>query len=395
MNKLRTRHAAAGFSLIELLVSMAIALVVTLAITTVMIRTGSDRRSTSSVNDINQNGNYVAYALDRSIRSAGSGFSQSWDDAFGCKIAAAKSDTIVLPRPAAFSASSPFASVSQTARLAPVLIGKGLADSGGSVRGDVLTVMAGNGGFGELAQPVKTASVTSSTLRLPNTVGYRASAPVNDLVLVADAAVAGGCMLQQVSAIAGDQLTFSGTYYKSTGTNVNLTAFGGSSVAIQMGSYPNNLPSMQLYGVGANNTLFSYDLLQAGGDVSVPLTDGVVEMRALYGLDTTDPMDGTLDTWMDPKAASGYTITDLTDGSAAAQLKLRRIVAIRLGVVLRTALAERNAVTPDGTVLTLFGDLGNTLAQTRTISGTTDTAYRYRTVELTIPLRNTKFAPVP
>jgi len=381
------RAAASGFSLIELLVSMAIALVVTLAITTVMIRTGSDRRSTSSVNDANQTGTYVSYVLDRSVRSAGSGFSQNWQDAFGCSINAAKGGTAILPRAAAFSASSPFENVSQTVRLAPVLIGKGLANKGAVIRGDVLTVMSGAGGFGELPLSVKPGSVTATTLRLSNVLGYNAG----DLVLVADASVGGGCMLQQVASAATDTLTLGGDYYKVAGTDVSLTAFGDSSVAIQLGSTPNNPPFLQLFGVGDNNTLFSHDLLRATGtDIDVPIADGVVEMRALYGVDTDAIPNGTLDAWVDP-AGSGYAVADLTDGSAAAQLKLRRIVAIRIGLILRTSLQERDPVSPTGTTLTLFNDLG-ALKQTRTLSDA-ERNFRFRTLEFTVPLRNTMLAP--
>ena len=382
------RATAAGFSLIELLVSMAIALVVSLAITVVMIRTEGSKRSTTSVNDINQSAAYIGYVLDRSIRSAGSGFAQRWRDSFGCAINAAKTSAAILPMPTAFAASSPFANVPQTVRLAPVLIGKGAADTATQVRGDVLTVMGGTGGFGETPLPVQTGSVTSTSLRLPNAVGYRAG----DLVLLADPAVPAGCMLQQITAAVVDTLTFGGDYYKTTGTNVNLASFGASTVSIQLGSAPNNPPLLQLYGVGDNNTLFGFDLLRLAGAAAVPLADGVVEMRALYGVDTTIPPDGVLDAWVDPIAGSGYAQAELSDGSTAAQLRLRRIVAIRLGIILRTSLQERTAVVPSGTILTLFGDLGGALPQTRTISGN-DTFYRFRATELTIPLRNVMFAP--
>jgi type IV pilus assembly protein PilW len=338
------------------------------------------------VNDINQTSSYVAYVLDRAVRNAGSGFAQNWSDAFGCRINAAKSNTAILPRPAAFSASSPFANVPQTARLAPVLIGKGQANTGTQTRGDVLTVMGGTAGFGELPLDVKTSSVTSADMGLANTLTYR----TNDLVLLADASVSTGCIVEQVSAKTSDTLTFGGTYYKAAGTNVSLTAFGASTVAVQLGNAVNNPPMMQLYGVGDNSTLFSYDLLQKDGDTSVPIADGVVEMRAVYGLDTTTPPDGVLDSWIDPATGSGYAYADLTDGSAAAQQKLRRIVAVRVGLILRTSLQERDPVVPSGATETLFSDLG--LTQTRTLT-TTERNYRFRTVEFTVPLRNLLYAP--
>ena len=136
-------------------------------------------------------------------------------------------------------------------------------------------------------------------------------------------------------------------------------------------------------------------------------------MRALYGVDNTAPFPLPMDTtlaapvptrisaWVDPgDAAAGYTQAQLTTGLLGAQQSLRRIVAIRVGLILRSSLQERaddryygNApgALPN-TTLTLFGDLPAALQQTRTIVGT-DNLYRYRTFEFTIPLRNPMFAP--
>ncbi|MDQ6681015.1 MAG: PilW family protein [Pseudomonadota bacterium] len=381
----RTRRAVGtGFSLIELLVSMAIALVVTLAVTTVLVLNEGNKRSTTSVNDVNQTGTYVAYVLDRSIRSAGSGFSQRWRDAYGCLINASKTETAILPMPVAFPASSPFANVPKAVRLAPVLIGKNMANTATQVRGDVLTVMGGTAGFSETPQQVAASGAVNANMALPNSVGYAAG----DLVLLADTGAPADCILQQVSTVAGGVMTFGGgdDYH-----NASAITFRPSTISIQLGSVRGNPPQLQLYGVGDDNTLFNYDLLQANGAAAAAIAEGVVEMRALYGVDSS-AAPGVIDAWIDPIASSGYAAEQLADGSAAAQLKLRRIVAIRLGFVLRTSLQERDAVVPDPTTLTLFSDLGNALQQTRTITGS-DTRYRFRTIELTIPLRNVLFAP--
>ena len=53
-------------------------------------RSESSKRSTTSVNDINQTAAYVTYVMDRHLRSAGSGFAQRWSDAFGCILNAAR-----------------------------------------------------------------------------------------------------------------------------------------------------------------------------------------------------------------------------------------------------------------------------------------------------------------
>ena len=66
-------QAARGFSLIELMVSMAIALVVTLAVFGVLVASEDRKRTSTALNDANQTGAYAAHLIDRSIRSAGSG----------------------------------------------------------------------------------------------------------------------------------------------------------------------------------------------------------------------------------------------------------------------------------------------------------------------------------
>ena len=405
---LAPRAPVAGFSLIELLVSMVIGLVVTLAITSVLIRTEGSKRGTTSVNDLNQTGAYTAFVLDRAIRSAGSGFSQSRSTAYGCLLDVSQGSTHVLPLPSAIDATSAFANVTLPIRLAPVIIGKGLADTtgvGAQVRGDVLMVMSGTAGNGEspsaVLPPPAPSQLTQANVRLANTLGYR----TGDLVLLADTGVPGKCMMQQVtfpgtSAGSTDQsLPLAGTYYSSTGTNVILSAFGSSTIAMQLGNAVDNPPQFQLFGVGVNNTLNSYDLLQPSAP-DVPVADGVVEMRAFYGVDTTSPPDGVLDSWVDPVAGSGYEASVLT--SPASQTKLRQIVAVRLGFILRTSLQERSRLDDPvngydaPAAITLFGDatdaLGHSLAHTRTLTPG-ERRYRYRTIEVTVPLRNVLLAP--
>lgn len=396
---------ANGFSLIELLVSMVIALVVTLAITSVLLRTEGSKRSTTSVNDVNQTGAYTAFVLDRAIRNAGSGFSQSWSTVYGCRLSVSKGGAAVLPFPTAIDSKSAFASItagsgSLPIRMAPVIIAKGFADTKSTpvqVRGDVLMVMGGTGGGGESQQAVQEPIAAGATnVTLQNAMGYLSK----DLFLLADTGVPGGCMVQQVGARAsrsapGTALPLASAYTAAGGSPVQLTDFGINTIALQLGSEVNP-PQLQLFGVGNNNTLFSMDLLApvvSGMVPDVPVADGIVEMRALYGIDNNPLLpDGKIDAWVEPEDA--YAASALTDGSDESKKNLRKIVAIRIGLILRTSLQERSAdyKLPDGTVLKLFGDLSQALWQTRALSGT-ELNYRYRTVEVTIPLRNVLLAP--
>ncbi len=420
-----------GFSLIELLVAMAIGLIVTLAVTSVLVRSEGSKRSSTSINEINQTGAYAAFTLDRTIRSAGSGYSQLWSVDYGCLLDAAKGGAPLLPIPAAISASSAFTKLTGSTalpiRLAPLIIAKDYADTGAETRGDVLLVMSGSAGAGELPQPVNPGSVTTTNLQLPNTLGYR----TEDLVLLADPAQT-SCMLQQVKftttppsatfapgspqpgGSTDQELPFgNGTppgYYRSTGTNVNLTAFGANSLAIQLGSAVDNRPQFVAYGVGQDRTLYSFDLFEplptGTSNPDTPVADGVLELRAIYGIDTTNPPDGTVDAWV--PATGNFLASTLLDGSAASKSRLRRIVAVRVGMILRTSLQEKAPATsasgPTDTEtfsqaiaanLTLFSGYsdpsGTSLAYTRPIT-TDEKRYRYRAVESTIPLRNVQLA---
>lgn len=382
MSRLRRSTPGHGFTLVELLVAVVIGMVVTLAASGIIIRGENTRRVSTSANDIGQTGAYISYQLDRSLRSAGSSFVQSWRSTFGCQLRVSLSAATILPRANAFPA--PFASLPQTVRLAPVVIHAG-AGAGGS---DVLQVMAGNAGFGEAPASVLAGSITSTEVRLRNTLGLRG----NDLVLLVEDGM--GCMVQQVdSAFVGSvaqQLPFAGSYYAATVDGVALSSLGAANPVTSMAlgnAAGANPPHFMFYGVGANDTLFGYDLLRmASGDTPVPMAEGVTDMRALYGVDTND--DGAIDSWVDATAAP-WNVASLLDGSAAARTNLRRILAVRVGLVLRSSLVEKADVAPAS--LTLFEDLAGAAVTHDVAVG--DRVRRHRTFEFTVPLRNLLLLP--
>ena len=379
------RRAQQGMTLIELLVAMLISLVLSLAIFGVLASSEGLKRTTTSVNDINQTGNYAMYTIDKWVRSAGSGFAQSAAYAFGCTVHASRSGTQVLPAGAA--APAPFDAINTGTvgafKLAPILIAPGQTTPGVSgAASDALIVMAGSAGYGESAVDLSDLSAANE-LKLTNTVSFKA----NDIVLVANRQGAAGavspCMIQQVSAVAGKTVSLGGAYANASIGSESLTAMPLESAAINLGNVVgNNSPTFVMIGVGADNTLFSYDLLQTTATPLLPIAAGVFEMRALYGVDNDN--NGTIDTWVDPSSSSTYTLAALMAGDQTAAGLLQSIKAIRVGLITRTSLPERETVAP--ATLTLFSDLG--LTYTRTLT-TAERVYRYRTIESTIPIRNT------
>ncbi|MEK7492653.1 PilW family protein [Cupriavidus metallidurans] len=394
-----------GLSLIELMVVLVISMIIVGAVFGMMSVSEGRKRTTMSVNDINQGGMFALYQLDKAVRSAGSGFSQNWPLTYGCRLNVNLNGDQILPLPATIAA--PFTGLPAQLgglRLAPVLIvqnGTPLA-TGSS---DVLITMAGNAGFGEIpaefsgTAPALAGNVVN--LSLVNTMTFNDG----NLVLVADRNDAQGnvqpCYVGQVqTGFTGSvavQLPLAGAYNASAGKDGDATSISATGIAMNLGNVgAGNLPGFAVYGVGANQTLMFYDLLQSGGNGygTVPLADGVLEMHALYGIDPNN--NGTI-SWQAPTGA--FDAAQLSNGSQTAAANLYAIKAVRIGLILRTSLPERaqeligsaSAATATGVVspgpLVLFADVPG-LSYTRTLQGA-EQNYRYRVFETTIPLRNT------
>lgn len=409
-SKFLARAAQRGLTLVELLVALVIGLVVVLAVTSVVTVGEAHKRSTTSTNDMGQSGSYAAYAIDRLLRSAGSGFAQTGTrGVFGCRLSAARkigaTATTILPRTAsAFPA--PFdtllggagAAAAGNLRVAPFLIAKG-ATAGAS---DTLVVMGGNAAAGDVPRRIRSGFPGNDNLRLDNTIGL-ANGDIG-LVSIDNGTFDSDCLIEQVNvtdatafAAAGNEvLPMGGRYFTSTGATTSLAtlAAGGTALFTPLGNVGANNLQFQLIGVNANRTLVAYDLLRAAGtgsdegtDASAmqALADGVVALYAVYGVDTDS--NGTADTWIDP-AATGYAIGTLM----LAPDTMRHIVAARVALVMRGSLYEKEPVTKAS--LTIFEDLGTTKQRTLNIAAS-DRNFRYRVIDTTIPLRNMLLLPVP
>lgn len=377
-----------GFSLPELMVTVAIGLVLTLTISTMVARQESLRRGVTSGNDLTSNAAYVSYLLDQELRSAGAGFSQGVASNYGCTLRVSRNNAQLLPAPALLPA--PFAAIPQAAVLAPLIVFAG-AGAGGS---DVIAVATGNSGLAETASPVVPGTAAAGQVKLTNTLGMRGG----DLVLVSQprAAPPVNCMVQQVTAGfaggAAEVLTFGGTYAANVIAGVALADYAvGNTIVSSLGNVVGNQPRLQLLGIGDNATLRAYDLLQLNAGVQT-LAEGVVDMRVRYGVAALplapQAANRTVASWVAPTAA-GYTAAELRAGTPVAQERLQSVLAVRVGLVLRSDQVEKTPIT--GATLTLFGDLPAALQHSYAVPADT-TTQRYRTVEFTVPLRNVRFS---
>eukprot|EP01136_Pigoraptor_vietnamica_P001260 Opistho-1_new@27653 len=93
------RGHAGGFSLIELMVAMAIGLLCTLVIASVLSVTEGQRRGTTSGADAQIGGSLALYAVQREVAMAGYGFA-SEPNAVGCNLQARFNGAVVTALPA-------------------------------------------------------------------------------------------------------------------------------------------------------------------------------------------------------------------------------------------------------------------------------------------------------
>ncbi len=380
-----------GFSLIELMVSLVIGmgLIVTMGLLSNKFETA--KRESSASADMSTTAAYLSYDLDRQIRSAGSGFTTEWDRTYGCVLTASRKNTQILPSLSAFPA--PFASVPQAVTMAPLIVHGGANAS----TPDVLQIMTGTAGTGEVPNAVRGRSININLMRVTSTLSLQA----NDLLLITDGT--SPCMLQQVTSTADDQVNLGGDYSAAVinGQALNDRGLGSDyAQAFQLGNAGNNNPPrFFLLGVNASQQLVRYDLLRftnsgTNNDTAVPLADGVVDMRVLYGIDTNN--DGMIDNWVSPRT-NGYMAAQVM----ANQNLAHSIIAAKVSLVLRSqqiedklaagATADASNTTTRSSFevapekITMFPSMDKALQSTYTVA---DRQRRHTVLEFTVPLRN-------
>ena len=187
-------------------------------------------------------------------------------------------------------------------------------------------------------------------------------------------------------------MNLGGAYYTANGTATNLATLASSlsTYVTPLGNALANNVHFQLFGVGTDNALYSYDLLQnqlkvqgTGLDTSQAIADGVVQLNALYGVAAAGA-PGVLANWASP-GDPGYDIATVM----TTPLIMQSIVAVRVAVVVRGEYYDKNPVSP--ATLKIFSGYtnaaGTSLSQNINLNAAAQ-HYRYRIFEFTVPLRN-------
>jgi type IV pilus assembly protein PilW len=380
---------ASGFSLVEMMVAMAIGLIGVIIIFQVFETSEGVRRTTASGGDAQQNGAISLYLIERDLRNAGMGFNDT--SIAGCNLTGYDNTRTTANFPTAPA----------TLPLVPVLITPGAS----ATLPDQIAVVYGSqgqvAGSTDLIQNMLPAPAgATGALRVRNRYGFR----VGDLIVVADPTAALACSLMQVTSLPAapdDQLILhdAARFNPAAGLGISYGNAGAITAArvFNMGNLTdaNNagLPVYNTYSiVNRSLTVSNQFIISAGIPAVNAIADNIVHLRAQYGVD-----DG----------AGGGTAGDgKVDQYISTPPNWATVISVRLAVVARSALPEKPAAgagaacdtTTDGTEAGTPPDLRPTWSGgTFDVSASGDPSatspfywkcYRYRVFETTVPLRN-------
>ena len=366
------RHASqpqAGFSLIEILVGLAIGLLATLVIMQVFSVFEGQKRTTTGSGDAQTNGSIAIYSIEHELKMSGYGLlPAATDSPLGCTTLSAGSTGITS--------------------IAPVMITDGGTTPGAS---DSITIHYASTDSGGVPTQIGPVGLTGpNDLTVDNNMGCH----VGDVALLVNGTT---CNLTNVTGptdiavppvISGASAVTTTVTVQSIPTGIavgdNLSCLGAWVTSIYRVNFnydPTSATNSQAYMEKATDPLVAGD----------PVVADIVNIQAQYGIaatagsnQVTNWVDATGATWASP------TVADRN-----------RIKSLRIAVVARNGLYEKNTVT--GICTTAKGvinkgpcawDDSNVDAAPK-IDLSNDPNwqhYRYRVFETIIPLRNTIWA---
>jgi len=378
----RTRTSRqSGFTLIELMVGVVLALLTTVIIAQVLLNSEGQRRTTTSGSDAQVNGAVGLFALQRDIQAAGYGII-STPGALGCTIRSKYGSTAAANR-----------------TLAPVVID--------TTNGTTIRILSS--GRNSFAIPIPLASdhaKTATSFSVKSSVGVSAG---DIMVAIPSAWDANNwCTMFQVATSGSVVLDGSNIPHGVPGSGSNWNQAGTDSIMPNNGyvSSSSSAAGASLINLGA---LFYREYSVASGNLVVQdasatsatlgaatvVTPQVMLMRAMYGKDTTSTKDGVVDQYdtTAPTTADGWS----------------RVLTVRVALVTRSDQREKEEVTQAdpqwdvGTANTITGTsncTGSTARKCLTLQVSPATGtnaewkhYRYKVYDTVIPLRNVLWSP--
>lgn len=350
LRPLQSLRRKAGFTLVELMVGLAIGMLVVLVVFEVVANFEGQKRTTTEGAGAQENGLYVITTLERDIRMAGWGTSNT--PLLGCNGTVNTSFK-----------GTPIADFS----LMPVRI-----TSNGSAP-DTVAVTSGSGMLASASNEVTSAgSGGNSDLGILSVVGVQK----DDLVVVAN--IDGDCTLGQVTDI--DHV--GNIVKRNAGADYNPTPSVRTTwPAEQVGARVYDLGRMvrRIYSIdSANATLLAKEPSNSQG---VSLADNIVSIKAQYGVAGAGPTAQSVENWVNAEGV----------WAAPGPAEIARIKALRLFVVARSPVREKadqsGACSATPTAPKPFWTDGDALSIDLSANPQWQ-CYRYKSFQTVIPLRN-------
>ena len=351
------RRVEQGFSLIEIMVGVVIGLIAMLVIYQVFATAEGIKRNTTSVGDAQQNGLLSSFVLGIELANAGNGVANAARDLGAC------------PGGATFAT---------TWRPIPVMIMDGGADDQPD------TFMVSYSVSNSVIAPAPFTSTAAANVDYPvqSPTGFQAG---DMIVAVGGTPAASGRAASKVTAVSAPDVNGVVTV-SHTDPGVAATFSGSGASLFNMG--PLTSSQKVRYDLTGAFVLRSTSLFKADGtpndDTSPPpnpLASNVVNMKLLYGIDTTG--SGVL-TWVNANT-SLWTPLELMSTTPSTNLiaQLKTLKAVRIGLIVRGEQWDRDA--PDVSWTLFGGHLNGGYEGTFPSVGGN---FRYRTYETIIPIRN-------
>jgi type IV pilus assembly protein PilW len=403
----RTAAAARqrGFSIVELMVAVTIALVASLAIFQTYAASEERKRTTTSGSEGLQAGVFALASLERAVVNAGYNLMVVSDPGYTSPTrlitpgTGYSLSTTNPPRPE-FHIGCNFTLGGTRYRLAPLMA----TDGGGGLASDVLTVFSGSSADVPLPVPAETGGLASgsTTIRLRSTWGFA----VGDWVLVYEQSAAlnvgtdrpRDCTLARVTALPGAPVISPADVVLDTPTPVTYD----EPVVINLG----RTPAFERYTVDAAGRLMVVDLLN--GTPAQPVAENVVSMQVQLGIDVGN--DDVIDEWINPPALESTLVNpvnpppqnSVTNLPAPAGVRaLHQVKGVRIGLLVRSPRMERPGASGNCTVTSaaslevlpaVAGAAANRLPEMPGSGGIAlsgdQRCFRYNTVVSMVPVRN-------
>lgn len=379
------RPKAAGFSLVDIMVGMAIAMLGTLVIAQVFTVSEGKKRSLAGGNDAQTSGATALYGLERDIRQGGYGVTAY--QLLGCDLGLRPGVTL--------------------SALAPVTINHPSVPAG-DANTDTLLIVQGNGNSPAEGDRISAQPAAAGTAVSPDI--YAVQTPTSfvpgDRVIAAPRVRLSPCVLAlaQVASVG-------------TANAANVVVAAGGGVAGMANGTLYNLgaaPEARAYAVrNGNLTACDYLANDCGraadtGDeaVWVPIAAGIVSLKAQYGRDTSAAMDATVDRY--DASTPPLNVPPPSNPALAVPCGWARISTLRLAVVARSEQYEREVVTTTaangaGPVNAPIwaGNADSPIVANPSTLGPDAAAdepwkhYRYKVFETVVPVRNVSWLGVP